>query len=203
VFEHETLKDILGNLSLVISDYALAFRIYEILDAIRNEEQGHGITIVLGYSQDVGGCVASMAEDVFESTCEHVLDIHMKDRIRLIREVDGVILVSPSGQMVHSGIFFIVNPLKILKDTNVYKKEISLPEQFGFARLVGTRHICSISASYYMPGTLVFTLSENGEIRIFNNGRIIFSEIPEEMPAYKLGEKSEMPCEQDNEIITN
>lgn len=191
--EYETLKDIWGNLNLVISDYSLAFRIFEILDAIRNEEQGHGITVVLGYHDGIGSHVASMSEDVFESTCEHVNDMHMKDRVRLIREVDGVILVSPSGQMLHSGMFFIVNPLKILKDMNVYKKEISLPEQFGFARLVGTRHISSISASYNMPGTLVFTLSENNEIRIFNNGRIIFSEIPEEMPAFMLGEKTSEP----------
>ena len=176
-------------MNLVVSDFDLVFRTYEILDAIRNEEHGHGITIVLGYHSDISGHVAGMAEDVFESTCEHINDIHMKDRIRLIREVDGVILVSPSGQMLHSGMFFIVNPLKILQNMNVYKKELGLPEQFGFARLVGTRHISSISASYNMPNTLVFTLSENNEIRMFNNGRIIFSEIPEEMPAYKFGER--------------
>lgn len=187
--EHETLKEILGNLDLVFSDYGLVFRTYEILDAIRNEEHGHGITIVLGYHNEVSNHVASMAEDVFESTCEHINDMHMKDRVRLIREVDGVILVGPTGQMLHSGMFFIANPLKVLKEMNVYKKEVSLPEQFGFARLVGTRHISSISASYNMPGTLIFTLSENNEIRVFNNGRIILSEIPEEMPAFMLGEK--------------
>lgn len=185
----EVIKDILSNLSLVISDYNLVFRTYEILDSIRNEEHGHGITIVLGYYKDLNAHVAAMAEDVFESTCEHINDIHMKDRIRLIREVDGVILVNPEGQMLHSGMFFIANPLKVLKEMNFYKKDISLPEQFGFARLVGTRHISSISASYNMPNTLVFTLSENNEIRIFNNGRIIFSEISEEMPAFKFGER--------------
>ena len=191
-YESETIKDILGNLNLVVSDYDLVFRLYAILDAIRNEEEhGHGITIVLGYHSEVSSHVAAMSEDVFESTCEHLNDIHMKDRIRLIREVDGVILVSPTGQMLHSGMFFIVNPLKILQNMNVYKKEMGLPEQFGFARLVGTRHISSISASYNMPGTLVFTLSENNEMRIFNNGRIIFSELPEEMPAFKFGEKPE------------
>lgn len=205
VNEREILKEILGNLDLVFSDYELVYRIYGILDSIRNEEKGHGITIVLGYHPEISQHVAAMAEDVFESTCEHVKDIHMKDRIRLIREVDGVILVSPSGQMLHSGMFFIVNPLKILQNLNVYKKEISLPEQFGFARLVGTRHISSISASYNMPGTMVFTLSENNEIRVFNNGRILFSEIPEEMPAFKFGEKvsveEEKTVESEKEIL--
>ena len=185
----EVIKDILSNLNLVLSDYDLVFRVYEILDSIRNEEHGHGITIVLGYHPEINSHVAAMSEDVFESTCEHINDMHMKDRVRLIREVDGVILVNPQGQMLHSGMFFIVNPLKVLQNMNVYNKELSLPEQFGFARLVGTRHISSISASYNMPDTLIFTLSENNEIRVFNNGRIIFSEISEEMPAFKFGEK--------------
>lgn len=189
----EVIKDILSNLNLVLSDYDLVFRVYEILDSIRNDEHGHGITIVLGYRKEINSHVAAMAEDVFESTCEHINDMHMKDRIRLIREVDGVILINPQGQMLHSGMFFIVNPLKVLQNMNVYNKELSLPEQFGFARLVGTRHITSISASYNMPDTLVFTLSENNEIRVFNNGRIIFSEIPEEMPAFKFGEKLSSP----------
>ena len=184
------IKDILSNLNLVLSDYDLVFRVYEILDSIRNEEHGHGITIVLGYRKEINSHVAAMAEDVFESTCEHINDMHMKDRVRLIREVDGAILINPEGQMLHSGMMFLnVNPFKVLKEMNVYNKELSLPEQFGFARLVGTRHISSISASYNMPDTLVFTLSENNEIRVFNNGRIIFSEISEEMPAFKFGEK--------------
>ncbi len=139
--------------------------------------------IVLGFKQEQKNHIAPISDDVFENLYEHITDYHMKDKILNIREIDGAILIDPTGKMLHSGMFFVVNPLHVLKSMGITRtSELGLPELFGFSRKVGTRHISSISASYKMNDTLIFALSEeDSKIRIFLNGRILFSEVDEEI----------------------
>lgn len=183
VKEVDQLQEILAQLSLPISDNSLALRVYETLRHVRDQEEGHGITIVLGFKPEQKNHIAPMADDVFENLYEHISDYHMKDKILNIREIDGAILIDPSGKMLHSGMFFVVNPLHVLKSMGINRaNDLGLPELFGFSRKVGTRHISSISASYKMNDTLIFALSEeDSKVRIFLNGRILFSEVEEEI----------------------
>ena len=183
VKEVDQLKEILALLNLPISDNALALKVYETLKHVREQGHGHGITMVLGYRPELKHHVAPMADDVFDDLHEHINDYHMKEKILNIREIDGAILIDSSGKMLHSGMFFVVNPLHVLKNMGITRtNDLGLPELFGFSRKVGTRHISSISASYKMPDTLIYALSEeDSKVRVFLNGRILFSEVDEEI----------------------
>ncbi|MFH1637855.1 MAG: hypothetical protein ABIB71_05505 [Candidatus Woesearchaeota archaeon] len=177
----ELLKQAVSKIAPKNVDEKIILRAYEILSSIRDGTEGHGITLVLGFDPLLHHrTVMDMTDDIFEDGKEHINDPHMKDKIQDNREIDGAMLLDKNGKMVHSGMFFVANPRYVLRKMGL-ERDGSLPENFGFSKPVGTRHICSIGASWKMKDSFVFVLSENREVRLFHNGMIAYSDYPEEI----------------------
>jgi len=62
------------------------------------------------------------------------------------------------------------------------KLEGDFSRTLGFKEKVHSRHIVAITASWQLQGTTVYTVSEETKtIRIYEDGRIIYSTIPKEI----------------------
>jgi len=97
-------------------------------------------------------------------------------------EFDGAILVDPTGYVTDSGIYLAgLNPVVVLDRMGI-ENHRDLSTRFGFSDKVHARHLTAISASYELLGTTAYTLSEEkGVLRMFEGGKIIYSQIPEEI----------------------
>lgn len=196
--KRDELIDRLEKINIDFIDCSLILRLYNILCYVRNKSDGHGMTVVLGYDrEDINHrrTIAEMCENTFFKTNDHLNYDYIEEKMHDIRDIDGAILADKEGNILMSGVFFLVNPIFSLKKMGVPREDPrSLPERFGFRTKVGTRHISSISASYKMKNSFIFSLSEETNlIRVFFNGRIFFSEIKEEIETsvYPLVELNE------------
>lgn len=101
----------------------------------------------------------------------------MPQLLQDIGNCDGAVIVDDSGRVVRVGAQLInLDTRKLLKER---KKEFGKEHPaklLGFSEDVGTRHTSAIVASYKHPGVRIVTLSEeSGDIRIYENGRILAS----------------------------
>ncbi len=177
----DILKQAVRKISSENVDENIVLRAYKILSSMRDETEGHGVTLVLGFDPLLHHrTVMEMTDDIFVESREHIKDPHMREKIEKHREIDGAFLVDKAGKMLHSGMFFVANPRYVLRKMGL-EREGSLSDNFGFSRPVGTRHISSIGASWKMKDAFVMVLSENREIRLFHNGMIAYSEYPDEV----------------------
>ena len=102
---------------------------------------------------------------------------HVKELI----DFDGAILISKEGAIISSGVYLEnLSPKDVSEEMRLGRVE-DLSEAFGFAKKVHTRHLAAIAASYKLKGTTIFVMSEeDGSIRIFEKGKIIWSTMPSE-----------------------
>jgi len=166
---------------------ALKKRVYEILwgvqqGARRGEYDMPGMLVVLGYEH--GGKFYSEPDhdqNVFQDK-PHVINDETAEMMADTREFDGAILVDPTGYVTDSGIYLAgLNPAEVLDHMGIPNHR-DLSTRFGFFDKVHARHLTAISASHELPGTTTYTLSEErGVLRMFEGGRILYSQIPQEM----------------------
>jgi hypothetical protein len=142
-----------------------------------------GIIAALGYEPGRDSeYVSAMCRDYFKKI---PVNIHDGSALKRLLETvcsDGAVLIDSAGEIIHSGMYLAYKSHKeVLKGVNA-KRNGSLPERFGFCEDVGTRHISAVCASYRMPDTMVYIISEEtGRMRVFEKGRIIYSPMEKEM----------------------
>lgn len=101
----------------------------------------------------------------------------MPQLLQDIGNCDGAVIVDNSGKVVRVGAQLInLDTRKLLRERKrEYGKEHPA-KLLGFSEDVGTRHTSAIVASYKHADTRIITLSEeSGDIRIYENGRILAS----------------------------
>jgi len=91
---------------------------------------------------------------------------------------DGAIVVNNAGKVVRVGAQLTnLDTRRVLHERRKeLGKHYSPPALLGFSGEVGTRHTSALAAAYKHPGTKIVTLSEeSGDIRVYENGKIIAS----------------------------
>jgi DNA integrity scanning protein DisA with diadenylate cyclase activity len=188
--------------SLLTQDSGLQFktRVHQILTgiqkkAIKREYDPPGMLILLGYDpqNSLHTSFYSSSDHSQNSfrypvpTPEYVMTPRAASRIEETRKYDGAILIDPTGYVIDSGIYLRrIDPIEVL-DLMEVNNHRDLSERFGFVDKVHARHLAAICASYLMRNTTTFTLSEDtGLLRIFEDGKIIYSQHPKEPVSMEL-----------------
>jgi DNA integrity scanning protein DisA with diadenylate cyclase activity len=157
-------------------DLELKLKVYSLLKDIRkeSEKKSLGMIIVLGYSDRWKDYVYKMDYDKFDKEKCNLSDECAKRRVYETGPYDGAILVSPEGDILHSGIGLDVRVKKVLEELKAGEKK-SINEVIGYKDNVGSRHSSSFVASYMMHDSLVYVLSEETKrISVFYQGKLVF-----------------------------
>ncbi len=101
------------------------------------------------------------------------------------RRNDGAIILDDYGKVIHTKIYVDIPVMKILRELGYWRSPFAVPK--------GTRHHTALAASYALSnaaeGVCVITSSEeDGSIRIFERGKILYSSLQKEMetkPIYR------------------
>ena len=102
----------------------------------------------------------------------------MPQLLKDIGNCDGAVIVDDSGKVVRVGAQLInLDTRRLLRERKrEYGKHETPARLLGFADEVGTRHTSALVASYKHQGIQIITLSEeSGDIRVYENGRIVAS----------------------------
>ncbi|MBS3162434.1 diadenylate cyclase [Candidatus Woesearchaeota archaeon] len=102
----------------------------------------------------------------------------MKGLLIEMGNCDGAVVVGNDGKVLRVGAQLTkLDTKKIIRERKKEYGDLGSPGRLlGFANDVGTRHTSALVASYQNEGTKVVTLSEEtGDLRVYENGRIIAS----------------------------
>lgn len=151
-----------------------------------------GILILLGYNHSRHKdyiLTMSNSKNMFNGK-KSILDEEVKESIKKTIFYDGAILVLRDGTLEKSGVQLDIDLIKFLNTMKLdWNKDLA--SQLGFTNSVSMRHLSGISSSLQFKGTTVFTRSEEtGDIRAYEEGKIIFSTVPEELDKIKASGKS-------------
>lgn len=152
----------------------LKLKTYDILEGIRKgAEKPCGMILVLGYTPKWEDYTYKMDYDKFEEEKCNINDSCAKERVYETYCYDGAILISPTGEVTHSGIGLSPKINDMLKELNL-SRNMYINEIIGIDEKVGTRHSSSFAASYKMKDTLIYVLSEEtGRISVFYQGKLV------------------------------
>lgn len=173
-------------------------RIYQILLEIRNGALGNqypmpGMFLILGYNSGSSlhnnhFCIGNKSQNIFEyagdnvQISESIMQDNITERILQTKDFEGAVLIDSTGYITNSGaIIEGIEYRDVLNGMNLsYTGDLS--ESFGFCTTVGTRNLAAISASHIMLDLTTYTLSRrDGIIRVFEEGRILYSTHPDEL----------------------
>ena len=97
-------------------------------------------------------------------------------------DFDGAIILSNKGLIIASGVYLEKMDPKSVAAKITERKFSDLSEAYGFSNKVHTRHLSGIVCSYKLDNTTVFAISEeDGSLRAFEKGKIVFSTIKKEI----------------------
>jgi DNA integrity scanning protein DisA with diadenylate cyclase activity len=167
----------------------LKLKIYHALKRLKHRRRKpFGMLIVLGWKREWMKRYASIPDKTQNIFAEHPFDFVAASEDRAVEilaktaDFDGAILMSEKGEIIASGIYLEAMRPKRVAEILAPQHAADMSSALGFAKKVHARHMAAIAASYWLKGTTVFVVSEeDGSIRIFENGRIIFSTISKEM----------------------
>ena len=166
----------------------LKLKIYQTILRLRRKlKKPFGLLIVLGWRREWNkeyAATPDITQDVFRDRHFDLGRHSPGDCLEAIRKTidfDGAILISKEGAIISSGVYLEnLSPKDVSEEMRLGRVE-DLSEAFGFAKKVHTRHLAAIAASYKLKGTTIFVMSEeDGSIRIFEKGKIIWSTMPSE-----------------------
>ncbi|MBW2977929.1 hypothetical protein KY331_03730 [Candidatus Woesearchaeota archaeon] len=161
-------------------------RVYELLcELTEKSDKLFGTIIVLGYvpPQSFQKYDADpMKTDYFKNNTANIYDPGVEERLTKAIYQDGATLMDPEGNILHSGYNLIYKGCKDIWMQLHAPHEGYVWQRFGFVEEVGTRHTSAISFSFRLPTSTVFIKSKSsGIIRVFEKGRIIYSQIKKEI----------------------
>lgn len=167
----------------------LKLKIYHTLKRLKKRRRKpFGMLIILGWKREWTKKHASMPDKTQNLFAARPFDFAGASEDRTIEtlgqlaDFDGAILMSEKGEIVASGIYLEAMQTKRVAELLAPDHAADMSAAFGFAKKVHTRHMAGIAASYWLKDTTVFVVSEeDGSIRIFENGRIIYSTITREI----------------------
>lgn len=167
----------------------LKLKLYQTLKRLKNRRRKpFGMLIILGWKGEWRlkyALIPDSSQNLFDGRSFDFAAASQDralERLSELADFDGAIFMNEKGEIVASGMYLDnMNPKRVAELLRPGRAE-DLSEAFGFTKKVHTRHLAGIAASYWLKGTTVFVVSEeDGSIRIFERGRIIFSTIRSEM----------------------
>jgi DNA integrity scanning protein DisA with diadenylate cyclase activity len=186
--EQEILLNVLAN-SKTNTSPELKLKIYWALKMLsKRRRKPFGMIIVFGWQRKWNKDFSSLPDEtqnifvnrrfsINQSSAEKVVDVFFE-----VSDFDGALLINPQGRVVASGIYLESMRPKKVAEILCPARSQDLSSSFGFVRKVHTRHLAGIAASYWIKGSTVFVVSEeDGSIRIFEGGKIIWSTIRKEI----------------------
>lgn len=170
-------------------DIDLKIKIYNLLLALRKDaKRPFGMLIVLGWQKQwnkkyVG--FPDITQNIFRNNKISLRSDSYNDIAQIVKKTmdfDGAILINAKGDFIASGVYLTdIKPQEIAKILH-QSTAVDLSTSFGFKRKVHMRHLAGIATSYILKETTVFVLSEeDGSLRIFEEGRIVWSTIGSEI----------------------
>lgn len=167
----------------------LKVKIYYVLKRLKKRRRKpFGMLIVLGWKREWTKKYASVPDRTQNLFAAQSFDFAGAPENRAIEtlaklaDFDGAILMSAQGEIIASGIYLENMQPKRVAEILAPDHAADMSAAFGFAKKVHTRHMAGIAASYWLKNTTVFVVSEeDGSIRIFENGKIVFSTVSKEM----------------------
>lgn len=167
----------------------LKLKIYHTLKRLKKRRRKpFGMLIVLGWKREWMKKYASLPDKTQNLFAARTFDFagateeRAVETLAQLADFDGAILMSEKGEIIASGIYLESMHAKRLVKILGPDHASDMSAALGFAKKVHTRHMAGIAASYWLKGVTVFVVSEeDGSIRIFENGRIIFSTVRKEM----------------------
>lgn len=143
-----------------------------------------GLLIILGWRagwQKEYALLTDVRQDIFRYRASKILNRPLKRVINTIKKTkyfDGAILIRRKGYASASGIFLTNLRPKLLVEHLEHRLSHDFSHMLGFKEKVHSRHMIAITASWQLRKTTVYTVSEETRtIRIYENGRIIYSTI--------------------------
>ena len=147
-----------------------------------------GLLIVLGWRKKWQGKYSLMTDvqqNIFYRKQKQLFNRPIKRIIKIIKKTkyfDGAVLVRQNGLIFASGIYLTGLQPGLLIEHLGQKLDGDFSQVLGFQEPVHSRHLVAITASWQLKGTTVYTVSEeNKTIRVYENGRIIYSTFPDEI----------------------
>lgn len=155
---------------------------------VNRSRKPFGLLIVLGWQEKWSkeyALMTDLQQNIFRYKPRLFLGRTMNwmmNTISRTRYFDGAILIRRKGYASASGVFLTNLRPALLVEHLEHKMEHDLSKTLGFKEKVHSRHLVAITASWQLKQTTVYTVSEETRtIRIYEDGRIIYSTIPEEI----------------------
>ncbi|MDA2922360.1 diadenylate cyclase [Patescibacteria group bacterium AH-259-L07] len=155
---------------------------------VNRSRKPFGLLIVLGWREKWSkeyALVTDLQQDIFRYKPRLFLGrsmTWMMNTISKTKYFDGAILIRRKGYASASGVFLTNLRPSLLVEHLEHKMVHDLSKTLGFKEKVHSRHLIAITASWQLKQTTVYTVSEETKtIRIYEDGRIIYSIIGEEI----------------------
>jgi len=160
-------------------------RVAEIMLHLRNKILfNFGMFVILGWQEKWREEYANSPDrdqNIFKEyrfSIFHYPSLEVANEFLKTIQFDGAILINERGIVTDSGIFigglhpsYVANELKLPSSDD-------LSSRFGFKIKIRTRHLSAISASYQLKDTTIYIISKKtGDLRIFEEGKIVYSTI--------------------------
>jgi len=179
--------------STVKSSFEAKLRVARICLILRKRRKKFGLFIILGWRKrwNKYAITPDISQDIFikhhinimSPRPQSVLQTRQRER-KIVKTInfDGAILISASGNVLHSGAMIEnLQPKEVAQKINPQHHSPDLSSRFGFKQKVHMRHLAAITSSFIFKGTTVFTVSEEtGHFHIFENGKIAYSTVEQE-----------------------
>lgn len=151
-------------------------------------KKGFGLLIIIGWKKEWSkdyALITDVQQDIFRYRSNQLFNRSTRRVAKIIKKTkyfDGAILVNRRGLFYASGIYLTHLQPRLLLEHLGEKFEGDFSRTLGFREKVHARHLVAITASWQLKGTTIYTVSEETKtIRVYEEGRIIYSSIPEEI----------------------
>lgn len=187
--EKHSVAEIFQKNSKTKDESLVKLKLYLVLKAlIRRKRSKFGMLVVYNWKKEWFENFASFPDsdqNLFQEENFDFLNAPFDKSLEVfsgISDFDGAIILSNKGLIIASGVYLEKMEPKSVAAKITEGKFSDLSEAYGFSRKVHTRHLSGIACSYRLNNTTVFAISEeDGSLRAFEKGRIVFSTIKKEI----------------------
>ena len=157
---------------------------------VARSKKPFGLLVILGWQEKwrENSLITDTRQNIFQKKPVMIFEKSPESVAKLLKKTklfDGALLIRKDGTLCDSGIYLTgLEPGLLIAHLGI-KLEGDLSSTLGFREPVHSRHLIAITASWQFSETTVYTISEETKvIRIYENGRIIYSTILEEVMSF-------------------
>ncbi len=187
--EKHLVAEIFQKISKNKDESLVKLKLYLVLKAlIKRKRSRFGMLVVYNWKKEWFEDFASFPDsdqNLFQEENFDFLNASFDKSLEVfssMSDFDGAVILSNKGLIIASGVYLEKMEPKSVAAKITEGKFSDLSEAFGFYKKVHTRHLSGVACSYKLDGTTVFAVSEeDGSLRAFEKGKIVFSTIKKEI----------------------